>query len=641
MRNYQTKSNQGALPDSITSTRFGAGEFNSVAAELEGAVTTSGQTLAPADGTGEVTDQLAMALAIYGAGGAAYHVDTGAVNAYVLTPVSPKESPNAYFNGFSVVFEPGTINTTASTVNVGGLGVKSITLQNGTALTGGELSGTCCLKYNLSDDRFELIYSSDSALKISQYYEIDATQSDQGATSTNPNTMTIYDVATLVGTSKFATVHLAHNPNAGNQTYYTFDTSLDLTSYPFLFFDFDAGAIINRTTGDEILTMFSPENIKAQPNQQIFNADMISFAYGGTIQAGWWGIYVAAADNGTPLQYAINSNNNSYPCRITMPAGSYSSTVTVNIEVGAYSIFDLAGVQWNKTNIGDAFTINNGQTTTPDSSQFIFGKITHINGSAIRSYGQFKDSYITWQEIIGTSRGGYGLYLDADTVDGGAAQSVLTIDVGFVYDEQYGIFLSSDTNIDTCIFNTKHGFLYNNDIAVYVRSRSTGNQINTNKWKLNLDASVTGSDIAIKTNEKHSQFDLILGGIGSHNIELGSYDGHSAQECDFTRCRPRVLSFGSPYLIDSSGNNTNEYPRIGIAPITITVGSSPFTYQNPYYQDMMVAITGGAASTVQLSSDGVTFYQVYGGTDTTFLLPKKHYMLLNYTVAPAAKGYLF
>jgi len=159
MRNYQTKSNQGALPDSITSTRFGAGEFNSVAVELEGAVTTSGQTLAPADGAGESTTQLSQALAIYGAGGAAYHRDTGAVNAYVLNPVSPKKSPNAYFDGFMVIFEPGTVNTTASTVNIASLGVKSITDVDGIALKGGEIKGPTLLKYNLTDDRFEFIYS--------------------------------------------------------------------------------------------------------------------------------------------------------------------------------------------------------------------------------------------------------------------------------------------------------------------------------------------------------------------------------------------------------------------------------------------------------------------------------------------------
>ena len=157
MRDYQTKANQGALPDSITAEKLGAGEANSTLTESKTAVSSSGQALAPADGTAEVTTQLAMALAIYGAGGAGYHVDTGAINAYVLGPVSPKKSPPAYFDGFTIAFEPGTENTGASTVNVASLGVKAITQVGGDALTGGELSKKSAIRYNLSGDRFEVL----------------------------------------------------------------------------------------------------------------------------------------------------------------------------------------------------------------------------------------------------------------------------------------------------------------------------------------------------------------------------------------------------------------------------------------------------------------------------------------------------
>lgn len=157
MRDFQTKANVGAVADSISATRFGAGEFNALATELENAVDSSDQTLAPADGTGEVDNQLAMAMAIYGAGGAAFHLDTGAVNAYVLNPVSPKESPPAYFDGFTVTFAPGNANSGASTVNIASLGVKSITELDGTALVGGEITGLVTIKYNLTDDRFEIV----------------------------------------------------------------------------------------------------------------------------------------------------------------------------------------------------------------------------------------------------------------------------------------------------------------------------------------------------------------------------------------------------------------------------------------------------------------------------------------------------
>lgn len=163
MRNYQTKQNAGGAADTISAERFGAGEFNSIAVELENAVSTSGQTLAPADGTAEVQTQLARALAIYGAGGGMYHIDTGAVNAYVLNPVSPKQSPSAYFDGMLIVFEPTNDNTGASTVNIASLGIKSITYSDGSALVGGEITGSCTIKYNLANDRFEFILNDSFA----------------------------------------------------------------------------------------------------------------------------------------------------------------------------------------------------------------------------------------------------------------------------------------------------------------------------------------------------------------------------------------------------------------------------------------------------------------------------------------------
>jgi len=157
MRDYQTKANQGGLPDSITAEKLGAGEANSTLTESKTAVQSSGQTLAPADGTAEVTDQLAKALAIYGAGGGEYHIDTGAVNAYVLNPVSPKKSPPAYFDGFTVMFEPGNDNTGAATVNVASLGVVDIVEINGGALTGGEITDTVRMRYDSASGDFKIV----------------------------------------------------------------------------------------------------------------------------------------------------------------------------------------------------------------------------------------------------------------------------------------------------------------------------------------------------------------------------------------------------------------------------------------------------------------------------------------------------
>lgn len=168
MRDYQTKQNIGGTPDSITDTKFGAGEFNSIAVELEGAVTTSGQTLAPADGTGEDTAQLSKALSVYGSGGD-FYVDTGAADAYVLDRAGSLAEVEDYFDGMRCVFVADNANTGASTVNVASLGIKSITRIGGTALSAGDISAGehVVLRYDLANDRFEIeIYSGVKALEI-------------------------------------------------------------------------------------------------------------------------------------------------------------------------------------------------------------------------------------------------------------------------------------------------------------------------------------------------------------------------------------------------------------------------------------------------------------------------------------------
>ena len=65
MRDYVTKANEGGVPDSITATKLGGGEINSYLNELEASVERAGLTLAPADGSGEDTTQLAQSLFIH------------------------------------------------------------------------------------------------------------------------------------------------------------------------------------------------------------------------------------------------------------------------------------------------------------------------------------------------------------------------------------------------------------------------------------------------------------------------------------------------------------------------------------------------------------------------------------------------
>lgn len=148
MRDFQTKSNFGGAPDSINPNYYGAGEFNSLMAECENAVSRSGQTLTPADGSAEDPLQLAKSLFIHSSKSQTFQ-DSGAANTYVLTPVSGATGvtiPNSYNNldGAVVNFIPATDNNGPSNLNIGQtvgtlIGAKALLLNDGSPLVGGEI----------------------------------------------------------------------------------------------------------------------------------------------------------------------------------------------------------------------------------------------------------------------------------------------------------------------------------------------------------------------------------------------------------------------------------------------------------------------------------------------------------------------
>ena len=109
------------------SSTLSAAEFNEIPGELENAITSSGQTLSSGD-----LNQLGKALGGYAAVGD-FYTDSGSANAYILTATTTYKAPTAYITGMKVRFRPGNTNTTASTVNVATLGVKSIKNRAGSA----------------------------------------------------------------------------------------------------------------------------------------------------------------------------------------------------------------------------------------------------------------------------------------------------------------------------------------------------------------------------------------------------------------------------------------------------------------------------------------------------------------------------
>lgn len=104
-----------ATGDSLTAT-----EFNQIPNEIENVISDAGLTPSAGDSA-----QLAKAMAFL-VGDADYYSETGAANAYVLAPVSPREGITAYVDGHRVSFIPTNSNTGASTINVNGIGLKNI-----------------------------------------------------------------------------------------------------------------------------------------------------------------------------------------------------------------------------------------------------------------------------------------------------------------------------------------------------------------------------------------------------------------------------------------------------------------------------------------------------------------------------------
>ncbi len=85
-----------------------------------------------------------------------YAVDTGAANAYVIS-VSPSTLV-AYADGLTLRFKAANANTGAATINVNGLGLRSIVRPDGTSLTADDIyAGQICqISYNNTTGNFQL-----------------------------------------------------------------------------------------------------------------------------------------------------------------------------------------------------------------------------------------------------------------------------------------------------------------------------------------------------------------------------------------------------------------------------------------------------------------------------------------------------
>ena len=169
------------LDNKTTGSNLTASEWNQVPGELQNVITGAGQTL-----DGNDVNQLGKAVAQYVAT-VDYYTDSGAANAYVLSPIGSNHGPIAYTDGMRVRFLPANDNTGASTVNVNGLGVKSIKTHLGATLTN---------KHIRTGRLVELVYNSTAdEFRIAQLSSIDDRGSARVVEITPNNEVVVSGVA--------------------------------------------------------------------------------------------------------------------------------------------------------------------------------------------------------------------------------------------------------------------------------------------------------------------------------------------------------------------------------------------------------------------------------------------------------------
>jgi len=146
-------------------TRIEADDLNIKQDELVNAVEAAGLTL---DAAGVKRSQIAQAMFLNGVGAQSMD-DGGTANAKILTPSTGASGyvfgeNYTQLDGALFVFKNVVLSTGAVTIDCGQtagtlLGVKSLTLPDGSALTGGELLADAYVLtlYDLGNDRFELV----------------------------------------------------------------------------------------------------------------------------------------------------------------------------------------------------------------------------------------------------------------------------------------------------------------------------------------------------------------------------------------------------------------------------------------------------------------------------------------------------
>lgn len=159
-----------------------ADEFNPNQDELENSVETTGQI------ANEFNPfQVPEAMARYAATGGVFYQDSGTANTYVLSALANFITPTVYLDGMAAIFKTVNLSTGPSTINISGIGVKDLTLPNGTAITNEIVPDEYhTVRFNEDDDRVELeSVSGGAAGQAGLVVQIQHLEDGEVATGTN------------------------------------------------------------------------------------------------------------------------------------------------------------------------------------------------------------------------------------------------------------------------------------------------------------------------------------------------------------------------------------------------------------------------------------------------------------------------
>lgn len=436
-------------------------------------------------------------------------------------------------------------------------------------------------------------------------YVVDSSVSDQGAATSQGN-RSIKDFVDSIGSSKKATIYLPHT-GGSNETTYAITTSESAGSN--ITFKIEPGAIIQPAASIS-LTIYSPENIIAQPTQKIIDTtnnstNPLLFTRGGTIYPPWLG---ALGDASTDDNTAVNTSIAALNCDggiLYFPIGTYkTSAVFTTITTGckiAGSDPQNAIVRTSSTT-ADIFVVESDDAVIFEDLKIDGDGITKTDGSLISFSGTTPGTTYNEGSQIRNCRLAKG-YRGLEFIDA----SCWHVDHCYIVTNRYeGICIKNTSSVDTgassitsCIFNntdTSTTFA----IAQYSAGglRIVGNKILNHKYGYMGNYTENTGSLIISANSFETQ--------GTANIYLnetgGSFSRIAITGNQFTTHSAYGIQINDIQEFSISGN-TLRGNASATHFIKIESGSDGYVGENCFYA------SGGTTTGISIAS-GVTGVQV-------------------------------